>query len=58
MFLAENEDEDGAYDWPNDTLGNEISSVEESFMCPICQVRKILLCINFIVIISINHRGC
>lgn len=55
MFLAENEDEDGAYDWPNDTLGNEISVVEESFMCPICQVRKKLLCINFNI--SINHRG-
>ena len=36
--MLSNEDEDGAYDWPSDPIGNQISSVEESLLCPICQV--------------------
>lgn len=42
MFLAtgNEDDEDGAYDWPSG-LGNQVSSVEESLLCPICQVNYI-----------------
>lgn len=32
------EDEEGAYEWPEGKLGLQVSTLEESLLCPICQV--------------------
>jgi len=36
-MLQQAEDEDGALDWPKG-LGEKVSILEESLLCPICQV--------------------